>query len=154
MMDVGWYAESIRELLLQPSRESYENLLQKKKSGYTNLNEYDVPAWKDSFIEYYDKNIHPDIESLAGYNVRTLCPEYFNEISGLTTNHSEGMNFVFKDLQDHKELPLDCVCLSLFNLSIYYCNEIKKGFGNTGEFRLRPGFMHYFIDSKHINRLV
>ena len=150
MEDVGWYSESLRELFFQPTKESFFNLLELKKNGYTNLSGYQVPAWKPLFIEYYDKCIQPDVEALAAFSVKKICPDFFNDMSGLTTNASEGLNYVFKDVQDHKELPLDCVVLSFLQLSIYYCNEIKKGLGNTGEFRLRNEYREYFIDSKYV----
>ena len=35
-----------------------------------------------------------------GFIARDLCPEYFNVITGLATNASEGLNYVFKDLKD------------------------------------------------------
>jgi hypothetical protein len=33
-------------------------------------------------------------------------------MTGITTNQSEGLNKLFKDIQQYKELPLDVVILS------------------------------------------
>ena len=88
---------------------------------------------------------------MGGFSTRVLFPDDFNELTEITTSSSEGLNFVLKYLQDHKELSLDCVCLSFYNLSIYYySNEITNGFGNTGEYCLRKGFQQYCIDSKFV----
>ena len=37
-----------------------------------------------------------------------------------------------------------------FVLSIYYCNEIKLGFSNTGQYRLKQEFVKYFIQKNMI----
>ena len=58
------------------------------------------------------------------------------------------MNHLFKDVQEHKELPLDTVVLSFLQLSIYYSNEIKKGFGNCGNYKLKPEFLRFYMDSR------
>ena len=47
-------------------------------------------------------------------------------------------------------LPLDVVCLVFMHLSIYYCNEIKLGFSNTGQYRLKQEFVKYFIQKNMI----
>ena len=38
------------------------------------------------------------------------------------------------------------VILSCYQLSIYYTNEIKRGFGNTGNYKLKTEFNGFFID--------
>lgn len=90
------------------------------------------------------------MDSIAAFSVRSYCSEYFNDMTGITTNQSEGLNKLFKDIQQYKELPLDVVILSFLQLSIYYCNEIKKGYGNSGNYRLKPEFDSYYIDTRYV----
>ena len=62
-----------------------------------------------------------------------------------------GQNNLFKDINERRELPLDIVVLSCYQLSIYYCNEIKRGFGNTGNYKLKFEYKeNYFIDSAYV----
>lgn len=70
-----------------------------------------MQAWSSSFIEYFDEYIAPEVDNLAAFSVRSYCSEYFNDFSGITTNQSEGLNKLLKDLQQNKELPLDTVIL-------------------------------------------
>ena len=60
----------------------------------------------------------------------------FNNYSGINTNHSEGLNNLLKELNERKQLPIDRVLLSFYQLSIFYLNEIKYGMGNKGEYKL------------------
>ena len=54
---------------------------------------------------------------------------------------------VLKDLQDWKELPVDCLALSLYNLQIFYLNEMKRGLAGTGTYHLTESFL--FLKSTH-----
>ena len=75
----------------------------------------------------------------------------FNSINGITTNPAEGLNFLLKLVLEHKIRPLDVVCLALLQLSIFYCNEIKLGFGNKGNYKLDPLLSSkYQLDSRYI----
>ena len=94
----------------------------------------------------------PDIEGLAAYSVKPIAKRFFNHFTGITTNQIEGLNNLLKLICDRVELPLDVVILSLNQLSVYYCNEIKFGFGNRGNYRLRPEFKEkFFLDTRFIN---
>ena len=75
--------------------------------------------------------------------------QLFNPISGITTNQAEGLNRLYKDLQENKELPLDVSVLGFYQLSIFYCNSIRLGYGNSGEYKLRAEFATYYVDPKY-----
>ena len=47
---------------------------------------------------------------------------------------------VFKDLQEWKEAPSDCLILALYQLQAYYLNEIKRGMVGIGQYSLAPQF--------------
>lgn len=50
---------------------------------------------------------------------------------------------VLKDLQHWKEAPIDCMMLSLYQLQVFYCKEIKRGLAGLGQYTLAP--MHTSI---------
>ena len=106
-----------------------------------------MPAWKIEFAYYFDTHIVPDIKGLACYAVQSIERRLFNFYTGITTNQSEGLNFLFKFHQENKDLPLDVVVLSFYQLSIYFTNELIYGFGNRGTYRLRSEYREAcFID--------
>lgn len=43
---------------------------------------------------------------------------------------------MFKDLQEWKEAPVDCILFSLYQLQVFHINEIRRGFAGTGEYHL------------------
>ena len=49
---------------------------------------------------------------------------------------------VLKDLQEWKEAPVDSVVLSLFQLQVFYYNEVKRGLAGLGEYTLLPEFSY------------
>ena len=144
-MDVAFYIEGVRELMLQNTRLDFDKLYLKKKKGYTNNFGTVIPGWKEPFIQYFENNILPDIESIAKFSILPICGDYFNEFTGITTNHGEGLNNLYKLLLERTSMPLDIVVLCFFHLSIYYSNEIKLGFANNGNYRLKSEFHKYAI---------
>ena len=67
--------------------------------------------WSAPFLDYFNNNIHPDIESLARWAIESYgvyCP-----FSGIINNQAEGINLVLKQLQQWKEAPIDCMVLAL-----------------------------------------
>ncbi|RMZ95763.1 hypothetical protein BpHYR1_043262 [Brachionus plicatilis] len=130
--DVGFYCESIRELLLQPTKQLFEQQLNNKINRYVN-------------------NLGRQFENLAAWSVRPIAKRLFNHFTGITTNQSEGLNNLFKLINNRTELPLDIIVFSLQKLSIYYSNEIKYGFGNRGVYRLRLEYKEMcFVDTRYI----
>jgi hypothetical protein len=75
----------------------------------------------------------------------------FNEYTGITTNQAEGMNNLIKALTDRKELSLDMICLSLYQLTIHYCNSIKRGMCNEGDYVLKALYKDCRMNSSAIN---
>lgn len=45
---------------------------------------------------------------------------------------------------------IDVLCLAMYQLSIYYSNEILLGFANKGEYKLKPEYIDSKIDAKYI----
>ena len=114
--DVGFYCDGIREILLQPTEQHYiESINNKKKVIYQILNSFwtliiylyfilgylasngvQMPKWSAAFVEYYEQHIEIEIKGLAMFSIQPICKNLFNGITGITTNHSEGLNFIKK----------------------------------------------------------
>jgi hypothetical protein len=96
--------------------------------------------WDREFIEYYDNNIFPNLDALGKWVLEPLgiyCP-----YSGVTTNACEGLKNLYKSLNGYKEVPIDVAALSYFKLSVYYANEIKRGFASCGLYSLKTEYSH------------
>ena len=69
----------------------------------------------------------------------------YNELSGITTNQSEGYNTLLKQYGHWKEAPLDALILGLYQLQIFYHNEIQRGYSGMGSYSLLDDFSHAAI---------
>jgi len=132
------------------------------KEAYLKTYEESFQHWDAVFKDYYDDYIGPNVDSFGRWTLEKYnlyCP-----YSGLTTNHSEGFNFLLKDLNGHKEVDVDIAILSFNQLHIYYFNEIRRGFGGVGNFNLKREFCRLRttfnvqelrkVESSLVNRLV
>ena len=64
----------------------------------------------------------------------------YSPLSGITTNQSEGFNTVLKHYEGWKEAPLDSMVLGLYQIQVYYHNEIQRGYGGLGSYSLSPDY--------------
>ena len=55
--------------------------------------------------------------------------QFFN-LSGVTTNQSEGFNTVLKQYQQWKEVPVDSLVHGLYRLQLYHHNEVQQSLVN------------------------
>lgn len=137
----------LRQLLLQETKESFEFDLNLRKIG-----DDENRAWSPEFIKYFESCIMPDIVNLAKYAVKEICGDLFNDFTGIITNQAEGLNNLFKYILERKTKPLDVVVLALYQLSIYYSNEIKLGFENIGEYKLKAEFKHFSTEKEYLQQ--
>ena len=74
--------------------------------------------------------------------------------NGITPNQSEGFNFLLKDFQSWKEVPLDSLLMSLKLIQGFYLEEIHRRNANLGTFRLKPKYARYvhFFHKKQQNK--
>ena len=72
----------LRDLFHLSTREEYDDELAKMSK-----------KWSAVFLQYYNANISPDIESIARWAIKPLG--VYNPFSGVTNNQAEGMNFIF-----------------------------------------------------------
>ena len=125
--DMDVYRSDLKELLHLPTKEGYTKQLNKMSE-----------KWSAPFFEYFNNNIHPDIESLARWAISSYG--VYSPYSGVTNNQAEGINLVFKQLQQWKEAPIDCMVLALNYLQGYYASEIARGQQKLGNYQLRSEF--------------
>lgn len=119
--DVSVYLNDVRSLFHLPTETEYCSKLAKMKA-----------KWSAPFSEYYEQNITPDIHVIARWAIEQYG--VYNPFSGITSNQSESLNFVIKQLQDWHESPLDCMALSFFHLQNYYMMEIYRGQHGLGTY--------------------
>ena len=99
-LDVSVYLSDLRDLFHLSTREEYDDELAKMSK-----------KWSAVFLQYYNANISPDIESTARWAIEPLG--VYNPFSGVTNNQAEGMNFVLKHLLNWREVPIDCIALAI-----------------------------------------
>lgn len=64
----------------------------------------------------------------------------YSPLSGITTNQSEGFNTLLKQYEHWKEAPLDSMILGLYQIQVYYHNEMQRGYGGLGSYSLSPDY--------------
>ncbi len=89
--------------------------------------------WHSLFIDYFKKHVFPDINNIARYSVEKIAGKYFNQFTGVTTNHGEGLNNLWKQVTSRVAQPVDVLCLAMRQISVYYHNEIMLGMDNKGK---------------------
>ena len=91
--------------------------------------------WSAKFIEYFKAHVQIKLEYFArAYIEKNVCVHPEN---GVTSNQSEGFNWLMKDLNNWKEGPIDSVVLSFRFLQQYFLGEIMRGKAGVGNFTLR-----------------
>ena len=125
--DVSIYLSDVQELFHLPSEKEYVERFSEISS-----------KWSAPFWQYYLQNIHPDISSIARWAIAPLG--IYNPYSGVTNNQAEGLNYVLKELQEWREVPIDCMVLSFHYLQCFYMIEIARGKQNLGNYHLHPLF--------------
>ena len=126
--DISVYSNDVFELFHSISKEQYEQQLVVVSK-----------KWDGAFDLYYKREIHPDVHlSIGRWMLENL--RIYNPYSGVTNNQSEGLNRVMKDLQGWKEVSVDCILLTLYQLQAFYLNEIKREIAGIGEYHLKLGY--------------
>lgn len=92
--------------------------------------------WGQPFVQHFREKILPKVENIAKWAVQSKVP-HFHKQFGVTTNLSEGFNFLLKSIRDWTEAPLDCILLSFKMLQRFYLNEVIRGKVGIGTYTLR-----------------
>lgn len=64
----------------------------------------------------------------------------YSSLSGITTNQSEGFNTLLKQYEHWKEAPLDSMILGLYQLQVFYHNEMQRGYSGLGSYSFSPDY--------------
>ena len=143
--EIPIYVSHLRQLSHQSTERSYQQML-------TNLQS----DWSKAFVDYYMDNVHQQVsrpllcerekkyfvcilqvsETIGRWVLEKL--KIYSPLSGVTNNQSEGFNTLLKHFEKWKEAPLDSMLLGLYQLQVYYHNEIQRGYGGLGNFSLSP----------------
>ena len=108
--------------------------------------------WDEGFTRYFKKSIEPKLGYFCAWSIANSCR--LDPKNGITTNQSEGFNFLLKDFQSWKEVPLDSLLMSLKLIQGFYLEEVHRGKANLGTFRLKPKYARYvqFFHKKQQNK--
>ena len=112
--EIAVYLDDICQMFHSSTKDEYDERLE----------EYSK-TWDSAFHQYYMKEIHPDSFQIGRWVLQPL--NLYNPYSGVTNKQSESFNKVIKEFQSWKEAPLDSFVLAMYQLQVYYSNEIRRG---------------------------
>ena len=101
----------------------------------------------DYFARYFERNIEPKLECSWFWSIRGKCP--YDEVNGLTTNQSEGFNFLLKDFQNWKEVPIDGLLMSLKLIQGFREEECRRGKMGLGNYSLKSKYKQFKTDAEN-----
>ena len=90
------YKKDFRWLIRSESREQFEEQLKDVKDN----------AWDEAFTKYFEKNIEPQVDSLAAWKLEEIGFP-ISENSTITNNQCESLNALMKDWQEGQRVPID-----------------------------------------------
>ena len=143
-----------RHLRQDVQRWLSDNLPRVERSAYVN-NLYDIlrakteehcreliegmkDKWHEDYCKYFARTIEHRLYRLPYFcvwSIQNYCK--VDMINGITTNMSEGFNYLIKDFQNWKEVPLDCLLMSLKLIKGFYLEEIRRGKAGLGTYSLK-----------------
>ena len=124
------YINDLYDILRASSKERCMNLIEDKKRG-----------WNRDFVKHFEKAVEPKLEYFCIWSIRNACP--YHPVNGITTNASEGFNYLLKDFQNWKEVPVDSLVMSLKMLQGYYMEESRRGKAGLGSFTLKARYAEF-----------
>ena len=119
----------MRQLFHKPSFEVYTKELEQMSVG-----------WSKPILQYYMKNIDPEVNTSIGRWILEKEGVY-NPFAGVVTNQSESFNMVLKGLQQWNEVPIDCIVLSFYLLQSFFTNEVTRGLTGQGNYHLHQQYL-------------
>ena len=98
-------------------------------------------GWSPNFAKHFEKNVEPKLEYFCLWSIKDTCA--YHPVNGITTNASEGFNYLLKDFQNWKEVPVDCLVMSLKMLQGYYIEESRRGRVGLGSYNLQDKYLKF-----------
>jgi hypothetical protein len=136
--DQAFYRDEVFELLRLASEEEFQQAYEAKSE-----------KWSDAFVDYFSTTVTPNLPRFASWELQDKVP--LHPETGITTNLSEGMNFLIKDLMSWKEVPEDVILLSMRHLQQYYICESLRGKAGLGTYELRGKYIKFHVPVDEIN---
>ena len=110
--------------------------------------------WDAGFTRYFKKSSEPKLGYFCVWSFANLCK--LDPKNCITTDQSEGFNFLLKDFQSWKEVSLDSLLMSLKLIQGFYLEEIHRGKASLGTFRFKPKYARdvqlFFFHKKQQNK--
>ena len=91
--------------------------------------------WSPLFVQHFREKLLQKFEMVAKWAVQPKVPHSDTQF-GVTTNQSEGFNFLLKSICDWTVAPLNCILLSFKMLQRFYLNEVLRGKMGIGTYTL------------------
>jgi len=117
------YVDGVYELMRLDSEATYLDKLDEKKQ-----------TWSQAFVDYFQKELSKRVKYYASWNISQVVEL---TSSGITTNMSEGFNWLIKDLTGWKEKPIDSIVMCFRLLQNFYEQEIHRGQAGIGTYILK-----------------
>jgi hypothetical protein len=132
------YVSDVQDLIMAP-----------KYSEYTKLYNEFIEGWSDEFCQYFDVTLRERLDRYAKWSIGKKCP--FDDDSGITNNICEGYNYLLKNLQTWREVPLDSLMLALKMLQTYHLNEIERAKAGLGNYTLAESCADLAINIENLS---
>ena len=130
------YIEDLFNILLSKDQNNCKVMIEEKKE-----------SWNPQFRKYFENNVEPKLEYFCTWSVDGECS--YDEENCITTNQSEGFNFLLKDFQNWKEVPLDSLLMSLKFIQGFYREECRQGKMGLGNYTLKSKYRRFRTDEEN-----
>lgn len=132
--ELSYYVNSWRELVFNDSEVEFDRELERLENTDRFLSNQKICA-------YFTNNLIPSFKAHAAiWKLKAAGVADF--VKGITNNPSESMNAVLRRLKNWKQVRLDVITISLYQLSIYYYREIERSFHQCGKWVVKDEFDH------------
>ena len=107
---------------------------------------------KPKVSDYFKNNLIPSFKAHSAIWILKAAG-IPNPGNGITNNPSESMNAVLKRLKYWKQVPLDAITVSLYQLCMYYYREIERSIHQCGQWEVKNKFDHFRREPSFLPKL-
>jgi len=131
-VEISYFTNALKQLMQETTEEEFDDSWDEfKKEAHFKT--------KPVVRNYFEKNLLPVFKQSSSIWVLKSAG-VSNPHNGITNNSSESMNAVLHRLQNWKQVPLDIICYSLYQMCCYYQREIIRGLHQCGSWELKDEF--------------
>lgn len=144
--EVNYFVNALKALMLNNDTEiDFDREWEKLRN-----NEYF--SRNSKICQYFTDNLIPAFKRHSAIwilrNAKVSSPE-----NGITNNASESMNAVLRRLKYWKQVPLDVIAVSLYQLCMFYYREITRSMHQCGEWEVKDEFYHFRREPSFLPKL-